>query len=658
VNETARTSIYLAVAAGLCTLAVQGFSAIAPPEVFEDQGQPFFPEFTELSQATSLEVYDYDPAAGAAVPFKVEYKVVTTSDGERVKRWTIPSRWDHPADDENLLGQVAAAMMNLHRGQLRTARAADHEEYGVVDPRADDTQSEAGRGRRITIRDEAGTALADIIVSKSLDGSSRGTRYVRHPDEDRVYAVDVALDVSTEFSEWIEEDLLQITIARITTITLDRYSIDETKIQSSRSLEDIVVQGERSVVGWVPDRQVWTVEGMTAEEQANEAVIDELARNLRDLRIVDVRDALSANPMALGFWPIGGALYSNEGELHVDLNMGVRCTLRFGEVVASASAGADARPQRYMVISASTRREALSDQRDPEQVAAMRDKVAEYQRRFGRWIYVISSESFNALRPSPESLTEPKVEEDPDDLGGHGDHEGHEGHEGHDDHGVGGDTPDTGRDLFAEDPFEFVEGDPFEGFDEPQGPPTLDEPSALDGVATQAREHLQSMEEALERRDVARARELGQLVRAAVTQLFAEGDDQQVLAGQGLEERLEGLLAVADAMAPLEEPETPEPEAPEPEAPEPEAPEPEAPASEDAIQLEAMTAAAERHLGSMTQALEDGDFVRVRETHALLRGVMDEMFLVDDPACQERAEALQTRAQAILAEVEEQEGQD
>ena len=34
------------------------------PEAFLDQGEAFFPEFTDPNQATSLEVIDYDEATG------------------------------------------------------------------------------------------------------------------------------------------------------------------------------------------------------------------------------------------------------------------------------------------------------------------------------------------------------------------------------------------------------------------------------------------------------------------------------------------------------------------------------------------------------------------------------------------------------------------
>ena len=42
------------------------------PEAFLDQGEKFFPEFTDPNAARSLEIVEIDPQTGSPKPFKVQ----------------------------------------------------------------------------------------------------------------------------------------------------------------------------------------------------------------------------------------------------------------------------------------------------------------------------------------------------------------------------------------------------------------------------------------------------------------------------------------------------------------------------------------------------------------------------------------------------------
>lgn len=177
-NEAQKTGVYAGVAGLLLLLAVttRAWGPTSFDAAPEDEGQAFFPTFTDLTQATSLEVWDYDAAQGGAVPFKVEVK-----DGV----WTIPSKNGYPADGKDRLGKTAAAVMGLKRESLRSAREEDHVAMGVVDPTVE-TGGDEGRGRRVTLRDGGGKVLADVILGKPVEGAE-GLRYVRLPAEKRVY---------------------------------------------------------------------------------------------------------------------------------------------------------------------------------------------------------------------------------------------------------------------------------------------------------------------------------------------------------------------------------------------------------------------------------------------------------------------------------------
>ena len=88
-NELKRTLTFVAVAAVMLaiTAAVTWPRGATSAEAFRDQGETFFPEFTDPRAAAALEVIDYDPETASAIPFKV-----AQVDG----KWVIPSHHNYP----------------------------------------------------------------------------------------------------------------------------------------------------------------------------------------------------------------------------------------------------------------------------------------------------------------------------------------------------------------------------------------------------------------------------------------------------------------------------------------------------------------------------------------------------------------------------------
>ena len=195
---------------GLLALGtVPGRSA---PDAFFDIGEPFFPEFTDPSVATTLEVIEFDEATAAALPFKA-----TNQNG----LWTIPSHHDHPADGEDRLAQTAAGVVDIIKDDFRSDNVADHEALGVIDPLDETVSTLTGRGKRVTVKDETETVLADFIIGNAVGGGGN-IRFVRVPGQNRVYAARMEIDISTRFEDWIEKDLLQVERGRIDQIILTR----------------------------------------------------------------------------------------------------------------------------------------------------------------------------------------------------------------------------------------------------------------------------------------------------------------------------------------------------------------------------------------------------------------------------------------------------
>jgi hypothetical protein len=341
-SDSIKTGLFVGVAAVLVIAALITTPRLVPSDRFEDEGELFFPGFTDPAQAVSLEIHSVDESAATASIFKVHRK-----DG----RWTIPSHYDYAADAKDRMAKAAGMLIGLRKGAVRSDSRADHAALGVVDP-LDAEAGLEGRGLLVNFRGEGDRELGRLILGKEVEGRP-GQRYVRVPGKRRTYAATVAADVSTKFADWVETDLLKLSAWDVTTLLFDNYSVDEEAGE--------VRQGER-VVAKKDDGGAWTVEGTSEEEEADAEKLDEAGRALDDLKIVGVRpkppgltarlelergadaDLIVRSLTGRGFFPYRGRLYANEGDLHVTTKDGIRYTLRFGEILygnADETAGSE-----------------------------------------------------------------------------------------------------------------------------------------------------------------------------------------------------------------------------------------------------------------------------------------------------------------------------
>jgi len=421
------------------------------PDSFLDQGELFFPEFTDPNTATTLEVVEYDEETGSSRPFKVTFQ-----DG----MWMIPSHHNYPADGQYRLAQTAAGVMEIKKDDYRSNNVADHESFGVIDPLDDTATTLKGRGKRVTIRGGNGQILADMIIGSSVEGRS-SLRFVRLPDQKRVYAAQVDIDISTQFEDWIERDLLQVETRNIQQVTLRDYSIDE----RTRSIN------QRGVLTLDRSDDIWKANQMASGQEVDSAKMDELLAGIDDLSIVGVRpkpeglsktlaraelaqvaqaDVLSLQNRGY-YFTRDGNLVSNEGELEVQTSDGIVYLLRFGEVLygsgetVTAGGGEDGDEtsgpgeNRYLFITASFDAKLLPEPPQPENTAflhkaeeewtdsdrsnkELQDQYARWQEqvasnrllsdklnnRFAAWYYVISSDSFEKVRLDRSDLVKDK----------------------------------------------------------------------------------------------------------------------------------------------------------------------------------------------------------------------------------------------------------
>ncbi len=397
------------------------------PAEDDDSGEPLFGDFTDPALAARLEVQAWDPGAATVRSFSVELR-----DG----RWLIPSHHDYPADATERMGRAAASFVDVERDVIRSDDPAEHASFGVQDP-ADPDASDGGRGLRVRIADASGNMLVDVIVGKPVPDRP-GHRFVRLPEQPRVYASQLELDVSTSFSDWIEADLMRIEAAEVEGLISDPYRVDENTgmVEDRRpiafvrgDLADFIARALAAENGdgadadappelpdvpadqWAPGPGIELAEG----QQPDQAAIGGIVAAIDGLQIVDV----SPRPPLLDVEVLGEKgffvneerrLFGNEGEITIINDDGVTYTLYFGEETGdwpegwTGEANASGRG-RFMFVQVDHDPE-MDRGADPPVDGQLRGKerAEELARHFDRWFFVIDDESFRAIHKAREDL--------------------------------------------------------------------------------------------------------------------------------------------------------------------------------------------------------------------------------------------------------------
>ena len=433
-NELNKTATFIGVALILGVVAFASAPRRAVPDLFFDVGESFFPDFTDPDAAATLEVMEFDEETAAATPFQV------TNQGGL---WTIPSHHDYQADGAERLSNIAADVISLVKEDFRSDNVADHEALGVIDPSDLTTSSLVGRGTRVTVRDTNTEMLADLIVGNRVPNRP-GLRFVRMPEQKRVYTARFEADVSTRFEDWIEQNLLEVERDQVTRIVLNEYTVDERTRRATAPSEFTLDK---------VDDTTWNGTGVPDEQEVDFVEVNRLVGAIIGLRIAGVRpkpagisgnlrDAAMAGRISQsdivdlvnkGFYPTAeGGLLSNEGELLVRTAEGVLYTLRFGEIVYGrgdaillgndASDDEEAGPgeNRYVFITAEFDEAALPepDESDADAHASWERRVTEGRERaerlaarFARWYYVVAASSYDRIHKPREDFLKDREED-------------------------------------------------------------------------------------------------------------------------------------------------------------------------------------------------------------------------------------------------------
>ncbi|MFM7158770.1 MAG: DUF4340 domain-containing protein, partial [Planctomycetaceae bacterium] len=355
-TETARTTSFViaaVLAAGAAWLGKPAES-LTPAEMQSAKlGQPFFPEFKDPTEPTSIRVINFDDQKAVSRIFAVEKG---KDDSESGELWRIPSHQNYPADGADRLAKTATSLIGIKREGYISGAENRHEEFGVVDPLEKDTTKLKGRGQRVTLSKGTQPVL-DLIIGKAVRDRS-GYRYVRHPEEKSVYVTKLTPDLSTKFADWVETNLLKLSRDDLSGIEIDNYSIAEAREGFGR-----IEPGEIAKLTRDKAFDPWQLDGLEdPEKEVDTTKTNELVNTLVDLRLTGIRpkpqglnpdltidrnvvtkqaqlDLLLSDMSSRGFIAGPGKneddppkLYSKLGELRLNTNKGLSYILRFGDV--------------------------------------------------------------------------------------------------------------------------------------------------------------------------------------------------------------------------------------------------------------------------------------------------------------------------------------
>ena len=350
-NGWSRTFGYVGVAVA-CLLATGAaeFSTRTPKiQEFGKVGEQFYADFTDPTLATGLEVFVFDKEAVQARQFQVSR--------QENGRWVIPSHHDYPADAQERLAKTASSIIGIERGAMITRWNADHGRYGVVNPKQDSLNVEdvAGVGQRVILKKDDESVLADYVIGKEVEGRP-GEYYVRHPKEDEVYIAKLDIDLSTSFTDWIEDKLFTFGNGDVIGLEINDYAFDELSGTMTERVVTTLSRDEAWGENWDLDPPL-----DAEKEEINKTTISDALTALADLEVIGVRPKqkgltpdlrvdnefikmqqqftmMQQDLLSRGFLLQPGetegslSMISREGELIASTTNGIRYQLYFGRV--------------------------------------------------------------------------------------------------------------------------------------------------------------------------------------------------------------------------------------------------------------------------------------------------------------------------------------
>lgn len=295
----------------------------------------------------TVEVATWDEERSAA-----EAITVTRSDDkERPDAWVIASRFNYPADGDGKVGKVVAQIVGVSKAQQVTSDPIRHADLGVIDPTAEGSFEDTGRGTRVTIKDRQGGDLVDVVIGDQVPDTD-GYYYVREAGENEVFTGQLAVkdpdskgragrfSISSRFIDWVEPNPFGIKKADVRQLQVHNYSIDPQKGTFEGEMQSAQLVKPKSADSWDSDT---VPEG----HEVDGTEVDKIVQKLSYLRLADVAQvppfAQELQLQNAGFYigRQGGQVAiqaSKEGSMTAQLKNGFRYSFFFGMPAGSVTA--------------------------------------------------------------------------------------------------------------------------------------------------------------------------------------------------------------------------------------------------------------------------------------------------------------------------------
>lgn len=390
-NENSKTLAFVGAAVVLLGLGVWASIPTPDPDVTGvDIGKEFFPEFTDPLKVASASIVDLDAESDVKHDLKV-----ARNDGQ----WELnPGKQSYPQVSTDRLADVVKAVIGVKKLAVVTDNPELHRQYAVVDPtnEAELKTGTDGVGKRVTLKDDGGATLVDLIIGKADDKNAKIV-FVRKPGQARVYSTELETErLSPNFADWAVGDLLGTKDRELETVRVLDYGIDKKNVrQAMPGQGGVVMMSQRTVLverakadferkdgKWAVGhlevfdaaKNAYVERKPAADEEIEVTKLDDLQRALTDLKIVDavrkpkvlaadlqLDKIFLSNPaspvwkdeesfeelQAAGFRlnPKNEKEYdivSHDGDMIVGFNNGIRYHLRFGDITGKGrAAGAE-----------------------------------------------------------------------------------------------------------------------------------------------------------------------------------------------------------------------------------------------------------------------------------------------------------------------------
>ncbi|MDA8746280.1 DUF4340 domain-containing protein [Rubripirellula amarantea] len=375
-SELSKTTCFFAAALAAIALALLTKPSTEEYNVEELRGKLLVDNFP-FEAPKRLEVSSMNEETGDLNTFEV---------AEINGVWSIPSKSGYPADATEQMAAAVEGVVGREILDVIDAKSGDHAMYGVVDPA--DTTVDEGFGTHVQLIDGDDKTLADVIVGNEVKDQP-GQYYVRKAKQDVIYTAELDVDkFSTDFSNWIEKDLLGFSAFDVAQVYIDDYAIEMNLVLTNRGLQPDIQwdRGARMRLVYDDEESKWKADSLESfnveqdayetftlaeDQELNADALRALKEAMDDLEIVDVErkpEGLSADLQTgqdfmddeetlqslakRGFLPLpkdlsnprgGLELQSSEGEVVVTLKDGVEYVLRFGDLqVDPSKQGAEA----------------------------------------------------------------------------------------------------------------------------------------------------------------------------------------------------------------------------------------------------------------------------------------------------------------------------